>query len=247
LASKLAPKTVQKLLSALRAVLSWARRQGYVQVNVADGITQLATKENDEERRLPFTVEQVRTILDKLPTSGYMRWLWLIALYSGARLAEIAGLRQDDKREVDGILCFDIRPHDKRRLKNKASKRTVPVHPEILQAGFKADVLPFKSDAHYYSKRLNPWLRTVVGISDPRLSFHSARHTAKDRLRAARVPEHEGRALMGHGATGVADKLRPGLPHVRAGGCCREDRLLTGSAAGHRERQGGHVKADDGR
>ena len=48
------------------------------------------------ERRPPFTVEQVRAILDKLPTSGYMRWLWLIALYSGARLAEIAGLRRED-------------------------------------------------------------------------------------------------------------------------------------------------------
>jgi integrase len=212
LASKLHPKTAQKLLSALRAVFSWAKKQGYVQVNVADGITQLATKENDEERRLPFTVEQARAILDKLPSEGHMRWLWLIALYSGARLAEIAGLRREDVREHEGVLCFDIRPHEGRSLKNKSSRRTVPVHPEILQAGFTAGVLPFKSKGHYYSKRVNPWLRSVVGITDPRLSFHSARHTVKDRLRAARAPEHEGRALMGHGATGVADSYGLGYP-----------------------------------
>ena len=113
---------------------------------------------------------------------------------------------------MDGILCFEIRPHDKRRLKNKASKRTVPVHPQIIEAGFTVDALPLKSDAHYYSKRVTPWLRTVVGITDPRLTMHSAGHTVKDRLRAARVPEHESRALMGHGATGVADGYGLGYP-----------------------------------
>jgi integrase len=199
LATKLAPKTVQKLLSALRAVLSWGRREGYIMVNPAEGITQLRTKaDNDEDRRLPFTVEQVRAILGKL--------------YSGARIAEIAGLRREDVREVEGVLCFEIRAHQGRRLKNKASRRTVPIHPEIIAAGFTADVLPFKSDGHYYSKRVNPWLRKVVGITDPRLSFHSARHTVKDRLRAARVPEPEQRALMGHGANGVADGYGLGYP-----------------------------------
>ena len=88
----------------------------------------------------------------------------------------------------------------------------MPVHPEIIAAGFTADCSPFKSDAHYYRKRVNPWLREVAGITDARHTFHSARHTVKDRLRAARVPEHEGRALMGHGATGVADGYGLGYP-----------------------------------
>ena len=101
--------------------------------------------------------------------------LWLIGFYSGARLAEIAGLRREDVREVDGVLCFEVRPHEGRRLKNKASRRTVPLHPEIIAAGFTANVLPFKSDAHYYSKRVNPWLRGVAKITDLRLSFHSVR------------------------------------------------------------------------
>ena len=138
--------------------------------------------------------------------------LWLIGFYSGARLAEIAGLRREDVREVDGVLCFEVRPHEGRRLKNKASRRTVPLHPEIIAAGFTANVLPFKSDAHYYSKRVNPWLREVAKITDPRLSFHSVRHAVKDRLRAARVPEPISRALMGHGSTGVADSYGRGCP-----------------------------------
>jgi hypothetical protein len=139
-----APKYVQKLLSALRAVLSWAKRQGYVTTNVAEGITQLVTKDDPTDRRLPFTVEQARAILENLPVQGAMRWLWLIGLYSGARLNEIAGLRRADVREVDGVLSFDITPHDGRGLKNRSSRRTVPVHPAILAAGFTADVLPFQ-------------------------------------------------------------------------------------------------------
>ncbi len=75
-----------------------------------------------------------------------------------------------------------------------------------------ADVLPFKSDAHYYSNRVNPWLREVAKITDPRLSFHSVRHAVKDRVRAARVPEPISRALMGHGSTGVADSYGLGCP-----------------------------------
>lgn len=207
-----APKYVQKLLSALRAVLSWAKRQGYVTTNVAEGITQLVTKDDPTDRRLPFTVEQARAILAKLPEEGATRWLWLIGLYSGARLNEVAGLRKEDVREVDGVLCFDITPHDGRGLKNRSSRRMVPVHPAILAAGFTPAVLPFKSDGHYYSKRVNPWLRDVVKIADPRLSFHSTRHTFKDRLRAARVPEHEQRAIMGHAGTSVADGYGLGYP-----------------------------------
>jgi integrase len=90
----------------------------------------------------------------------------------------LGGLRREDVREEHGVLSFDI-PHSGRRLKNNASRRFIPVHPAIIAAGFTADVLPFRSDAHHYSKQINPWLRDVARITDPRLSFHSARHTVR--------------------------------------------------------------------
>lgn len=169
---------------------------------------------------MPFSVEQAKDIIVKLPSDGAMRWLWLMGLYSGARLSELAGLRKQDVRTVDGVLCLDIRPHEGRSLKNKSSRRLVPVHPALIEAGFKADLLPFKGTGHYHSKRVNEWLRNVAKTggpsfrwaSDPRLSYHSARHTVKDRLRAARVPEVEQRALMGHSSNGVADGYGVGFP-----------------------------------
>jgi integrase len=213
--------TVQKLLNGLRAVLEWAAREGYTETNVAHGVSRVAALNGKgvtaDDRRLPFSLEQVRTVVEKLPAEGPQRWLWLIGLYSGARLAEIAGLRRDDVREVEGVLCFDVRPHEGRGLKTRASRRLIPVHPELLRAGFTADLLPFKAagkmaSAHYWSKRVNGWLRDVAGITDPQLSFHSARHTVKDRLRAARVPESEQRAVMGHAGSGIADGYGLGFP-----------------------------------
>jgi integrase len=211
----MSPKTIQKLLSAVRAILSWGRQQGYLTSNPAEGITQLSTKTPQDNGRFPFTVEQAQEVLKaalKSDTLPAYRWLWLIGFYTGARLDEIAGLRREDVRTVDGVLCFDIRPHEGRRLKNDASRRLVPVHPALIEAGFTVDVLPFKSSGHYYSKRVNPWMRKETGIDDPKLSFHSARHTFKDRLRAARVPEPIQRALMGHGTDGVADGYGLGYP-----------------------------------
>jgi integrase len=209
--------TIQKLLSAIRAVLSWGKKQGYLAINPAEDITQLSTKEqrHEEDRKLPFSIEQAQTVLkaalkDETPTA--YRWLWLIGFYTGARIDEIAGLRREDVRKVDGVLCFDIRPHEGRRLKNAASRRVVPVHPALIEAGFAVDLLPFKSSGHYYSKQINPWMRKETSIADRRLTFHSTRHTFKDRLRAARVPEPIQRALMGHGKEDVADGYGIGYP-----------------------------------
>jgi integrase len=208
--------TVQKLLNVLRAVLEWATREGIMDVNVAHGVSRVAAlaskADTAEDRRMPFTVEQAKEIIEKLPKDGPVKWLWLLGLYSGARLAEISGLRREDVRAVDGVLCLDIRPHEGRSLKNRSSRRLVPVSPPLIEAGFSADVLPFQSSSHYLSRVVNGWLRDVAKITDSRLSYHSARHTVKDRLRAARVPEAEQRALMGHSSTSVADGYGVGFP-----------------------------------
>jgi uncharacterized protein DUF6538/integrase-like protein len=156
--------TVQKLLNVLRAVLEWANREGIVDTNPAHGVSRVAAltgkADTVDERRMPFTVEQARDILSrlngggttKLPAEGPMRWVWAISLYTGARVSEIIGLRREDVRQEDGVLVLDIRPHAGRSLKTKASRRLVPVHPVLLEMGFKADLLPFRGTGHYWSK-----------------------------------------------------------------------------------------------
>jgi integrase len=213
----LSTSTVVKLLGLLRSVLAWGEREGFLDANPAHGTARVASTEkevatvDDEKNRRPFTVEEVRDLLSKLPADGPLRWILLLLAYTGARLAEIVGLRQQDIGNEQGIVYLDIRPHEARSLKTKASRRRVPVHSELLRLGFPRDVLPFAGSSDMWSQKLGRWLR-ANGFADARVVIHSLRHTVKDRLRAARVPEAEQRALLGHAGSGVADSYGSGFP-----------------------------------
>ena len=67
------PATARKLLATLGAVLSWPTREGYIENNpAAGGVARVAALEakglvGEERGRMPFTVEEVRHILSKLP------------------------------------------------------------------------------------------------------------------------------------------------------------------------------------
>ena len=63
-------------------------------------------------------------------------WVPLIGAYQGARREEICGFRLDEIIEFEGIWGFNFIPTEVRRLKSKASKRHIPVHPELIRLGF---------------------------------------------------------------------------------------------------------------
>ena len=67
-------------------------------------------------------------------------WLPLLALFTGARLSELAGLKAPDvaHEELIGTHCLYIVPDVKagRRLKNKHSARAVPIHQQLFAVGF---------------------------------------------------------------------------------------------------------------
>jgi site-specific recombinase XerD len=97
----------------------------------------------------PFTTEDLQNIFGseeyskQLPDGELARhWLPLVLLHSGARREEVAGLPPSEVKEKDGIWHFNIRfdAEKGRRLKNKASVRTVPVHSFLIASGFLAYV-----------------------------------------------------------------------------------------------------------
>lgn len=69
-------------------------------------------------------------------------WLPMIALYTGARLEELAQLSIRDLKQESGIWYFNITDSDfaydgqEQRLKNKNSVRKVPVHQDLIDANF---------------------------------------------------------------------------------------------------------------
>lgn len=80
--------------------------------------------------------------VSKLTPSEARFWLPIISLYTGARLEELAQLSVRDLKNELGIWYINITDSDyahdgqELRLKNKNSIRKVPVHQDLIDAGF---------------------------------------------------------------------------------------------------------------
>jgi len=57
-----------------------------------------------------------------------MFWLPVLGLFTGCRIEELCQLHCSDVIQYDGIWCLDINDEGEKRLKNKSSKRVVPLH-----------------------------------------------------------------------------------------------------------------------
>jgi integrase len=147
----------------------------------------------------------------------------LLALFSGARRGELAGLTVADVKKEEHtrgwVLSFNPDKERGKKLKTKQSERMVPLHPELKRLEFLefvdeakrgggADAWLFaaisprsKDGAKAWSKWFGRYLRSI-GITDTRKVFHSFRHNFIDALRSAGVSEELNTALVGHSAGG---------------------------------------------
>jgi integrase len=141
-------------------------------------------------------------------------WLPLIALFTGMRIEEIAQLRCRDIKQVDDVWVIDVNAADGNRLKNQNSQRLIPIHSELLAIGLvdhteKANASgyerlwpEFKRSKHgSYSAGYSKWFgqyKNLIGIKDPKKTFHSFRHTFIDRLKQLDVPDGKIQELVGH-------------------------------------------------
>lgn len=142
-------------------------------------------------------------------------WLPLLALFTGARVEELAQLMVADVRHDDTLGHYlsitDDAAHA--QLKNAASRRRIPLHPQLLDCGFLDYVARARRPGllfpelrangrgklgGYFSTWFSIYLRNKVGITDSRKVFHSFRHTFKDACRAVGIEEEAHDALSGH-------------------------------------------------
>lgn len=99
------------------------------------------TKTDQEDRAethgwQAFTTEQLQTIFKpenlKRAKMMHTRRAAVIGLYTGARVGEIAQLRLDGFKDVDGVACITMPVW----TKTKASKnRVIPLHPDLVALG----------------------------------------------------------------------------------------------------------------
>ena len=210
--------TVNNRLRKLSAFLNWCKTNGYVAENPLMGLKVMTG--SAKEARLSFDRHDLTTLLDLAALNAEARkhpwryWLPLLGRATGARLEELCQLRVDDFIEQQGIQC--IRIDDSREgqnLKNSSSRRMLPLHPTLIELGLIPHVESVRSTG---ADRLFPELEAVRGklghapskwfgrykakrgITNPRKTFHSFRHTLIDDLRDAGVQDSLIKRIAGH-------------------------------------------------
>jgi integrase len=227
----IAAATINKWLTCLQGVLNWARRNGVIpdEVPWADPVAGMRLKEPRSKRR-PWEPEELSLLfgssiyhLGERPLGGKGEaayWLPLLALFSGARLNELAPMCANDVKldPSSGAQFMTVIEDDKtgRSVKTENSVRAVPIHPELLRIGFltfvdhrrkadgqKARLFPEiqQNSKGNYGAAFSQWFgrhKRSLGIDNASSVFHSFRHGFKDALRAAGVNEDVNDALTGH-------------------------------------------------
>lgn len=214
-----APNTINKNLMRVSALFEWAIKYGYTDTNPARGMTIRNPKRANEERKA-FTSDDLRKLFHspEYVLSGhrhpYQYWVPLLALYTGARLNEICQLHLADFDESDDVKVIRISEDGgSKRLKTKAARRQIPIHPELIRLGLidYVDSLRNAGDERLfpellerrdgYGQAASKWFAgycSRCGIDEAGKVFHSFRHTVIDRLKQADVPKEKIAALVGH-------------------------------------------------
>jgi integrase len=220
-APRLAPNTVGSYMNNLSAMLNWAVNEEWLERNPAKG---LISKDKPTVQRRGMTPDELqvifRALMGEREALPWRFWVPALALFTGARAAELCQLLVTDVVEVHGTSCLDLSEFDQagarvsdKSLKTATSKRFVPVHPQLVAAGFLEFVTAAREEGRErlfpdlvrgpkdsYSHELSKWFGRFmddVGLTQPALVFHSFRHGFRDACRFADIAEDTARALGG--------------------------------------------------
>ncbi|RWX60499.1 integrase, partial [Mesorhizobium sp. M4B.F.Ca.ET.089.01.1.1] len=192
-----ANKDFQHIGNILRTVVKM-KRLGLVLP--LDGLT---FKDDKERTKPPFSVEWIKTkllapgALDSLNTEA--RCILLGMINTGYRPGEAAGLLPHHIRLDGDVPHISIEPEG-RQLKNKVSKRVIPLVGVSLEAfrqcpkGFPR----YRESSAGLSATVNSFLRENGLLETEEHTLYSLRHSWEDRALAAGIDERVRRDLFGH-------------------------------------------------
>ena len=151
-------------------------------------------------------------------------WVTLIGLLHGMRREEPIVLEVRHVKQKDGIWYFDLLDDEVvPLLKDVGSPRHVPLHKALLDLGFidarvagrrpESALFPeavSHSEIARHGDPFGKWFlhfRRFLGVDDPKLDFHSVRHTVISRLLDAGVPENHVEEICGHEGAGRRSEI----------------------------------------
>ncbi len=234
----LSPATVNRHITQLSTIAKYcrAKQRPIGQVELL-GDFRLIDPERDGEKRPAFEVDEVKALFaHSVWTStaseaemlrvargqqifAAVYWLPLLGYYTCARLSELVYLELGDIDLEQATL--KIRPTRRRRLKNAVSRRTLPLHPELIRLGFLdyvrgrsgtrsdlifAEIAQFGENtplSNLFDKRWTVVLdEAVPSAREERKTFHSFRHFGNTEMIRRLVLDPIRESMMGHeGAT----------------------------------------------
>ncbi|MER8808355.1 tyrosine-type recombinase/integrase [Mesorhizobium australicum] len=221
----MSPATVHRYLNDLRAIVTYAIKELDLRdaTNPFNGL-EVKKQTLAKEDRKPFTDGQLKAARARVlgHASVDLQRIWRMLEQTGCRLAEVTGLMVEDVHLDEAHPYVDLRFHPHRRLKNAGSVRRVPLVSDALKAaqeaheaaGDRALLFPTyarEGGATAVSQVLMKHVRKVV--TDRKVTVHSLRHTLKDKLVRADVPEAVQNMILGHSSGAVSEAY--GGPEAR--------------------------------
>ncbi|MEZ5850387.1 MAG: tyrosine-type recombinase/integrase [Hyphomicrobiaceae bacterium] len=222
---------VAQHLSSLHRLFAIGVSENVVASNPVTGVKAgKSSRFSDDDGKQAFTGVQVKTILDASAqlTGRYARdaaWIIRLLAYHGARSGEIVQLRARDVTVSAGVPILRI-TDEVGSLKNRFSKRDIPIHAQCLDIVNHAQSLQpddwlFSSFADSPDRALgfqrfaSRFIRKNVGISDPGLTMHSLRHTWRTAAREIDMPLPVSMVIMGHSMGGGVHDRYGAAPSMR--------------------------------
>lgn len=220
-------RTVEKHLDRLRTFFNWAVQRREMTHNPLTGLRLQTTAEKYTHTRRGFRPEELAALFDPerraslCSSDPHYYWIPTMALFTGARLGELAQLRVNDLDQVGDVWGIHITSESSKSLKNSQSRRFIPLPGRLLALGLLDYANEMKASGTFelfpggavgskngpgdkVSKWFNrTYMRKACGLGDGETSFHSFRHTflsAADRLG---LTETQSGALTGHAARSV--------------------------------------------
>ena len=234
--------SINNYIQCVSTLYSWAAKElDYQGKNHFKGRTKRVSGKSKSNERHPFSRAQLVTFFtsplytgcrslssshqkgDKIYIDSSKYWVPLIGFYTGMRLQEILQLYVEDVYQANGVWVLDLNTnHDDKKLKTDQSKRVIPIHDDLVKAGFvefrnhqeeKESQRLFPdavlSGDGTYSSTFSKWFSRYldhIGIKTDKTSFHSFRHNMKDFFRAAGISDELSEHYLGRltGKTGEA-------------------------------------------
>lgn len=208
LATGVKTTTLLRELGVLRAVVNVACRE--IPLNLKNPFDSLSipNANKDASKRTPYSNDEWKTLVNAaIQADDEPRRIAVVLAHTGARLAEVVGLRKQDFDPVAGTI--NIRSHASRSLKTSASERIVPLLPAALKALqtqvtssttdflFPSYANVVKTNNDGASATLSKWAKKFVAAK----TMHSFRHTFRDALRAVMCPESIAKEIGGWSST----------------------------------------------